>query len=158
MRRIVLAALLAITTPQVIQADDAPAATNLEMLGWLTGEWIDERGESSSEHVWTVVRGGTLLGMQRDIAPDSGTWVEFVKIHETPAGIVFTVIPTGQAQTDFTLVSATDTRAVFENPAHDFPRRIIYWLENGDILAARIEGTVDGRPRSSEWRWQRGDL
>ncbi|MGH8494761.1 MAG: DUF6265 family protein, partial [Gammaproteobacteria bacterium] len=100
---------------------------------------------------------GTLLGLQRDSGPDGDTWVEFVNIHETPAGIVFTTVPLGQAQTDFLLVSASGNRAVFENPAHDYPQRIIYWLENDDILAARIEGTVKGATRSSDWRWRRND-
>ncbi|MBA3564334.1 MAG: hypothetical protein H0W33_10070 [Gammaproteobacteria bacterium] len=155
MGRKVLAGLIAIVMSGAIRADDQPAG--LEALGWLTGTWIDERGGASSEHYWTSVRGGTLLGLQRDIGPDGDAWVEFVKVHETPEGIVFTVIPLGQAQAEFALVSSSERRAVFENPAHDFPRRIVYWLENDDILAARIEGSADSEQRSSEWRWKRVD-
>ncbi|MGH8495612.1 MAG: DUF6265 family protein, partial [Gammaproteobacteria bacterium] len=99
MRRIVFAALLAIATSPPAQADDPLPGAGLESLGWLTGRWIAEQGEHRSEHIWTGVRAGTLLGLQRDSGPDGDTWVEFVNIHETPAGIVFTTVPLGQAQT-----------------------------------------------------------
>jgi hypothetical protein len=41
-------------------------------------------------------------------------------------------------------------RAVFENLENDFPNRIIYARE-GDRLDARIEGTINGQPRSMAW-------
>lgn len=47
---------------------------------------------------------------------------------------------------------AGDKRVVFENLAHDFPQRIVYW-KDGDLLAARIEATVRGQKRSEEWRF-----
>jgi len=31
---------------------------------------------------------------------------------------------------------------VFENPAHDFPQQISYWLADDEALDARIAGTV----------------
>lgn len=157
MHRNALVPLAAIALLGVGRADDAPPAEELKALAWLTGTWIDERGDASSEHIWTSVRGGTLLGLQRDIRPGRDTWVEFVKVHETPAGIVFSVIPLGQPQTDFTLASLSEGRVVFENPAHDFPQRIVYQLENDDILVATIEGSADGEQRSAEWRWTRLD-
>jgi hypothetical protein len=43
---------------------------------------------------------------------------------------------------------------VFENATHDFPQRVIYWKE-GEVLAARIEGTLRGKERSEEWRFKR---
>jgi hypothetical protein len=46
-------------------------------------------------------------------------------------------------------------RVVFENKAHDYPQRIIYWLHGGNTLCARIEGQQGGEMRSSEWCWER---
>jgi hypothetical protein len=59
--------------------------------------------------------------------------------------------------TPFTLKTMARERVVFENAAHDFPQRIIYWRD-GDTLRARIEGAVDGKSRSMEWRWTRSAL
>jgi hypothetical protein len=48
-------------------------------------------------------------------------------------------------------------RVVFENPAHDFPQRVIYWKDGND-LCARIEGTMNGKAESEEWKWSPGKL
>ena len=47
-----------------------------------------------------------------------------------------------------------DGEAIFENPAHDFPQRVIY-RRCGAELCARIEGTLQGKARSFEWRYSR---
>ena len=49
-------------------------------------------------------------------------------------------------------------RVVFENATHDFPQRIIYWLEADGSLAARIEGTQNGKEQSAQWRWRPATL
>ena len=51
--------------------------------------------------------------------------------------------------------SMSDRRVVFENPEHDFPQRILYWLDDDDMLHARIEGTEGGETHSMEWRYRR---
>ncbi|HUP96383.1 MAG TPA: DUF6265 family protein, partial [Usitatibacter sp.] len=62
--------------------------------------------------------------------------------------------PGGRAPVEFKLAELGDKRVVFENLAHDFPQRIIYWME-GPKLAARVEGNVKGQARSEEWRFSR---
>ena len=48
----------------------------------------------------------------------------------------------------------TSNEAVFENPAHDFPQRVIY-KRDGDKLNARIEGTKDGKTRGIDFPYTR---
>jgi hypothetical protein len=42
--------------------------------------------------------------------------------------------------TDFKLTRASATEVVFENPQHDFPKRIIYRKGADDSLTASIDG------------------
>jgi hypothetical protein len=53
--------------------------------------------------------------------------------------------PSGQAEASFKLVKYENQEAVFENPQHDFPQRIIYKLEKDGSLAAAIEGMSKGQ-------------
>ena len=53
------------------------------------------------------------------------------------------------------MVESGAQRAVFANPEHGFPARIVYWRE-GDELLARIEGTLRDKPAAVEWRFARG--
>ncbi len=46
-------------------------------------------------------------------------------------------------------------RAVFENGEHDFPQRILYWLDPEGRLHARVEGRLAGQPRGQEWVFTR---
>jgi hypothetical protein len=66
-------------------------------------------------------------------------------------------MPNGRAPaTPFAMTSHAEQRAVFENPEHDFPQRIVY-ERDGDMMAARIEGPIDGRTESMEWRFRRAE-
>ena len=56
----------------------------------------------------------------------------------------------GQEGASFKLVSLEGTKAIFENSKHDFPQRIIYRL-SGDSLIARVEGTMNGKQRGSDF-------
>ena len=48
-----------------------------------------------------------------------------------------------------------EKKAVFSNPGHDFPQRIIYWVDGDEALHARIEGEVNEKSKSREWVWKR---
>ena len=77
---------------------------------------------------------------------------EFQRIQATDKGIVYFASPRSAPPTPFTLVESGPKRAVFENKAHDFPQRILYWKSPG-ALHARVEGPRGGQERSLEWRW-----
>lgn len=70
-----------------------------------------------------------------------------VQIREDGGSLVYEARPSGQPAARFPLKSLDDGVAVFENPAHDFPQRIIY-RRTPDGIAARIEGTMNGAPRA----------
>ena len=63
------------------------------------------------------------------------------------AGVVF-------AASEFIAVEQAPAKIVFEDPAREFPRRILYWRD-GEALVARVEGTIDGQARAREWRYER---
>jgi hypothetical protein len=106
------------------------------------------------EEIWLAPKGGMLLGLHRDVVPGQRAFFEFLRIVESGDGIVYEASPGGRPATAFTLTSLDGERAVFENPAHDFPQRIIY-MRQGDDLRARVEGMQNGRARSEEWAWRR---
>ena len=95
-----------------------------------------------------------MLGLHRDVAGGRAVSFEFLRIEKTADGIAYIAQPQGRPPTPFRLIESSASRAVFENKAHDFPQRIIYWTE-GDALHARIEGDQNGRRQSMEWTWKK---
>ncbi len=124
----------------------------LARLAFIEGTWRSDADGAAAEEQWTAPRAGSMLGTGRVIAGERTVFFEFLRIEATDAGVVYTAMPRGGAATPFRLESATDHEAVFVNPAHDFPSRIVYRLAPDGALVTRVEGTEDGRARSEETR------
>lgn len=102
----------------------------------------------------TAPGGGVMLGMGKTVRAKGRTAFEFLRIVEVDGKLAYLAQPNGQPPTSFPLRSMTASRVVFENPAHDFPQRIIYWRD-GKKLCARTEGTVKGKAEAEQWCYER---
>lgn len=131
----------------------APLPDRVDQLAWLAGAWGGDDAGTFNEEVWSAPRGGLMIAYHRDTSNGRATGFEFLRIEETPSGLVYRAMPGGKPATDFKLVEAGPERAVFESSL-EFPRRVLYWRE-GDALRARIEGTRKGKPAAKEWVWRR---
>jgi len=132
-----------------------PGSPGLPQLGWLAGTWAGNDRGKLNEEVWIAPSGGLMLGMHRDTAGGKATGFEFLRIEQDGEGLVYRAMPEGRPATDFRRVAQGGSCIVFENPAHDFPRRILYWRE-GTALHARIAGPRPATPASREWVWTAG--
>jgi hypothetical protein len=122
----------------------------------LKGCWrTTAEGRQTTEH-WLKPGGRTMLGMSRTIAGDQTVEFEFMRIQQEENGAVYLMaIPSGQKEARFKLTKASAKEIVFENPAHDFPQRVIYRFDGKDSLLGRIEGTTKGKEKSSDFPMKR---
>lgn len=160
-RRTVLPLIGVLLLAGVAGAEPTPASETgkeahlPEELSWIVGSWAGEAGGVEMEEHWIAPKGGVMLGLHRDVFDSQPVFFEYLRIESTPEGTFYVASPRGGESTAFRLVEATNRRATFSNPAHDFPQRIVYRLENPDRLCARIEGEREGRRASREWCWRR---
>ena len=124
-------------------------------LAWMAGTWTGVKDGVFSEETWTAPGGGAMLGVHRDLREGRMVGFEFLRIDADKEGLTYWASPGGQPATPFRLKESGPRRVVFENPTHDFPQRILYWLGDDGKLNARIEGTVQGKPGAEEWAWSR---
>ena len=131
-------------------------APSVERLAWLSGCWRSEGGEAGSGEQWLPLAGQTLLGASRTVRGGATVGYEFMQIRQQPDGsVVFAALPNGRNETLFTLLPGAPLEAVFENAGNDFPQRVIYRLEEGGRLRARIEGRRGGAPAGIDFPMQR---
>lgn len=131
---------------------------SVENLAWLAGCWASAGGEDGSGEQWTVPAGKTMLGVSRMVRDSETVAYEFLLIRETETGeIEYIAKPSGQTGARFLMVRLSEDEVVFENLDHDFPQRIIYHLEAGGNLEARIEGEVKGEVRTVDFPMKRID-
>jgi len=128
----------------------------LNDLAWLAGCWESNRKGREISEQWMKPAGGTMLGMARTVAQGKTVEYEFTQIREDKDGALYYVAkPSGQDEALFKLIKLQNREATFENPAHDFPQRIIYRLEPDGSLFARIEGISKGKPRAVDYPMKR---
>lgn len=120
----------------------------LDDLKWIAGCWEINQPDKNRfvSEQWMTPLGGAMLGMSRTVRNGKMTGFEQLRIVEDATGIHYISKPSeNKEETAFKLVKWSASEAVFENPTHDFPQRIIYRFSKPDYLSARIEGTMNGK-------------
>lgn len=132
----------------------APQPT-VQDLAWMAGDRVQSSAASEVREVWIGPGAdGILLGMSLTTRARGGGEFEYMRITALPDGrLAYIVKPSGQAEAVFPLKSYENRRVVFEDLAHDFPQRIIYWDKGNGAVGARIEGKIDGQDRAMEWAY-----
>lgn len=149
-----MALLTALSAAVLLQATSPAPAPD---LSWLAGYWLDcSRGREASE-TWSDPRAGLMVGHTVTVR-NGRSGFEFARITRLQDGVLaYVAQPAGAAPTPFRLIESGPQRAVFANPANDFPHRILY-QRAGDVLTARIEGADDDETRSVEWIFNKAEL
>jgi hypothetical protein len=130
----------------------APARAASGDMAWLAGAWVGARGAASIEERWSPPLGGAMLGVSRTVSRGKMAAFEFLRIVERDGGLVYIAQPGGRPPTEFVLTELGPTRAVFENPRHDSPQRIVYELSAEGRLSASIGFAKGGRPQRFEFK------
>ncbi|WP_416463917.1 DUF6265 family protein [Sphingomonas sp. VDB2] len=115
-----------------------------ELPDWLTGEWLQKRDDRWTEEVWTLPRGGTMIGVGRTGRGETLRSWEVMRIVRAPDGaLTLHAAPEGGATTIFPVVAEGVRDISFANPNHDYPQRIRYWREGRLLMAetARMDGS-----------------
>jgi hypothetical protein len=137
----------------------APAKAALGDMAWLAGAWVGTRGTAgatSIEERWSPPLGGAMLAVSRTVSRGKMVAFEFLRVVERDGGLVYIAQPNGAPPTEFVLTELGATRAVFENPRHDSPQRIVYELSAEGRLSASIGFAKGGKPQRFEFEREGG--
>ncbi len=128
--------------PTHAAATMAESATTISELAWIAGDWqTPAGGKAQIEEHWTAPSTDSMIGMGRTIASGKTVEFEYLRIEQRAVQIYYVASPKGRCPgTDFKLTRLTGQEATFENPEHDFPKRIIYRKNSDGSLTASIDG------------------
>ena len=127
----------------------------LDGLRWLAGCWELRTTSRVTLEMWMPPAGDLMLGASRTVSGGAVREFEQLRLRAEGGKLVYTTMPSGQKEASFTSVQVTDSSVTFENPAHDFPQRIIYRRRGADGLTARIEGPGPSGPRGIDFPMNR---
>lgn len=123
---------------------------DINRLQWLAGCWEQRSAARVTQEQWMAPAGGSMHGMSRTVAGASTRAWEWLRIAPHEGRLSYIALPSGQKETAFAATAITDTLAVFENPAHDFPQTISYRRVSADSVVARIAAVTNGRTRGMD--------
>jgi len=135
-------------------------ASGLDDLRWLEGTWKRETSRGAHYETWRVLSERTFEGEAYVVGASGGTKTVTESLLLVEMGGEVFYIPRPRENpypVAFRLVETTEDAVTFENPAHDFPKKIIYAKGPDGSLIASIEGPVDGQeaPRRIDYHFTR---
>lgn len=146
MKEIVLPLALAI----IFLSGDSMAQNdnNMDKLLWIVDKWVSSDGETKSYESWEKISDELFLGGSQTIKNGDTIFSESLKIVKTAEGIFYVAdVKHNPAPVKFKLTDVSDTRAVFENPDHDFPQKISYEMKDGNLHA-----WIEGPGKDGKWK------
>ena len=108
----------------LLGAVSAPAtATD---FGWLSGHWCTRAGVTLVEEHWLPAQSDLMLGLGRTVKAGKTMSFEFLRVTIIDGVTNYLAQPQGAPPTVFKLTASGADWARFENPQHDFPKRVEY--------------------------------
>ncbi|KZN30030.1 hypothetical protein N480_03540 [Pseudoalteromonas luteoviolacea S2607] len=157
MLRVILWVLLCLVFQSSLQAK---TCNTVKSLAWLAGNWNSSNDKHRFNESWQQISDATFEGLGSTYSIEKKKIVssESLRLVEM-AGEVFYLakVASNNLPIAFKLTSCTADSAIFENPQHDFPKKLRYQLtkdknmtvfvsgDNGKGFAINFVGKNDGK-------------
>jgi len=136
-----LTALLLTLAVSAATADPASSCDSLGSLRWLLGDWVADGSKTTFHESWAEVAPHTFEGAGIERAKPDGSIKggEVLRLVEMAGGVFYlSKVTHNELPIAFRLTECADGRFVFDNPAHDFPRRLEYVLAPDGRLTVNV--------------------
>ncbi len=120
----------------------------IEKMNWLIGYWELKLNEGLLIESWTKANDSVFIGKSYFIKGSDTIHSEKIQLTQLKDDLFYSPTVVGQNNdkaVDFKLTSKNETLFVFENPAHDYPQKISYNIENTTSFTATISGKMQGK-------------
>lgn len=133
----------------------ASDCASLSVARWLLGDWVAGGDKTVFHESWADVGPQTFEGMgsERSMADGEVIGSEALRLVEMAGGVFYIAkVAHNELPVAFRLTECGTNRLVFENPAHDFPRRLEYRQEAGGRMAVAVS---DGKDKGFTLNFER---
>ena len=146
--------LLLIVTTAIIACKKSEKQNKLQIADWLIGTWENKSDEGNMIETWTKTNDSLYVGASYFIREKDTLHSESIKLTRNADAVLYVSTVKGQNNNQpvtFQLTKQTPKQLVFENPKHDFPKKIVYQQITADSLVAAISGMQQGKTSSESY-------
>lgn len=122
---------------------NATTYAELEKANWFLGRWENNTPEGTFYEEWKVENDSVYKGESFYVKDKDTLFSESIQLIQRENNLFYIVTVPDQNEAKpvaFKLTSSTPEYLVFENPEHDFPKKITYKLVTKDSLYAEVSG------------------
>ncbi|WP_426091591.1 DUF6265 family protein [Flavobacterium sp. DSR3-2] len=133
---------------------DANEKEKIKAANWLLGNWESKSVEGNLTETWEKVNDSTFQAQSYFIKEKDTLHFESITLQQKGDKLTYSATVKGQNNdkaVTFKLTTGTEKQMVFENPKHDYPKKIIYTQITKDSLVANISGIQQGKPSSEQF-------
>jgi len=128
-----------------------------KQLNALQGTWRIETSRGTLYESWIKTNDTLMRSNSYKLKEKDTILLEQVSLQHTKKGIFYipVVKENNMNPVPFKLTSNSNNSFVFENPLHDFPKRIVYEIISADSLHAYVDGGLDDASKRSDYFFKR---
>jgi hypothetical protein len=130
----------------------------IENANWLIGRWENNSAEGNLSEFWTKTNDSTFHGESYFVIENDTVFGEKVELMQRGKDFIFEARVAKQNDekpVPFKLTKSSETEMVWENPAHDYPNKIVYQTVGNDSLVAEIFGTKDKKAKREVFKMKK---
>ena len=130
----------------------------VENANWLIGRWENNSAEGNLSEFWAKANDSTLLGESYFVIKNDTVFGEKVELMQRSNDFIYearVAKQNGEKPVPFKLTKSSETEMIWENPAHDYPNKIVYQRVGNDSLVAQIFGTKDGKAKNEFFKMKK---
>lgn len=124
-------------------AVQAKVCDSLGSLSWLLGNWVAESGKSKISESWQQISDKTFegAGVTYSLEKQKIVSSETLRLVEMSGEVFYLAkVASNHLPVAFKLTQCTAESAVFENPQHDFPKKLHYQLTKDKRIIVVVSG------------------
>jgi hypothetical protein len=129
---------------------------DIKKFSWLSGKWSGNYGEMVTYEDWDAEKNNTMMGRGGIMSGTDTMFAEKIRIEQREDELYYIAkVPGNPAPVDFKFTGFVNDSAIFENPQHDFPQRVVYFRKPDGSLYAKIDGKSGSRYRKEEFNFKK---
>ncbi|MCX6184354.1 MAG: DUF6265 family protein [Flavobacterium sp.] len=154
MKKLALLATLLIVVSCKNQASDE----KLNPAQWILGSWEQQTDKGILTETWQRQNDSVFVGSCYFINESDTLHRETILLEQRADSITYSANVKGQNNdkaVPFRLTTANTNSLVFENPAHDYPQKIVYQKSKSNGLLVTISGILHGKKSVEKYNFSK---
>lgn len=131
-------------------------SADINSFSWLAGKWIGKYDSIPIFEQWKSPEDKIMHGRGGVLSGSDTVFAEKIQIEEREDGLYYVaIVKNNPGPVSFKFSGFKNDTAVFEDPTHDFPQRVLYYKNDDGTFYACVDGMFKGKYVKEEFNYKK---